>query len=247
MHNSQLYTAMFHRMSVRSFSPDPLTPFAIGEIAASLGQIPRLTPQGSVKLGILSPTQVERIHAPHFAVAYAQKDKQSLLEAGWQLEYLDLALFSQGIGSCYNGIAKPHKQYRTDGELTAVMMMALGTPAQPAHRTGPGAFKRKPVAEIACGDVPLFITEAVRIAPSALNAQPWYLDGSRGHVDVYYSPRGIRAKLAASMAYIDMGIALCHLRIAAEKQGFACSFDFDPRGGTPSSKKRELVCTVDLS
>jgi hypothetical protein len=61
------------------------------------------------------------------------------------------------------------------------------------------------------------VLEAVRQAPSAMNAQPWRIvrDNNAFH---FYSA----GKL--SMNRIDMGIALCHFEIAAAEKGFDGNF-----------------------
>ena len=68
--------------------------------------------------------------------------------------------------------------------------------------------------------------EAVRLAPSAVNKQPWraVLDGQNVH---FYEKRsaGYVSENGWDVQKIDMGIALCHFELAARECGMDVSFD----------------------
>ena len=75
--------------------------------------------------------------------------------------------------------------------------------------------------------------EAVRLAPSAVNRQPWRVVVTEDGVHFYVKKtKGIPVPL---LQRVDMGIALCHFALAAEEQGFDMEFallDSDiPAGG----------------
>lgn len=55
--------------------------------------------------------------------------------------------------------------------------------------------------------------EPARLAPSAVNSQPWYFTREGNAIHVYCTQTGI----AGYMNRIDMGIALAHLYVANEK------------------------------
>ena len=79
-----------------------------------------------------------------------------------------------------------------------------------------GAFDKPLPAENA-GDLRLPL-ELVRLAPSAVNGQPWrlVLCGDRVH---FYEKRGRgMASAAWDIQKIDMGIALCHFELGAVLQ-----------------------------
>lgn len=77
--------------------------------------------------------------------------------------------------------------------------------------------------------------EAVRLAPSAVNKQPWrvVLCGDRAH---FYEKRsGGYASGAWDIQKIDMGIALCHFELAAKELGVKAGFEIaDPGLETPA-------------
>ena len=75
--------------------------------------------------------------------------------------------------------------------------------------------------------------EAVRLAPSAVNKQPWrvVLSGEKAH---FYEKRS-KGYAAGDwdLQKIDVGIALCHFELAAKELGRAVSFEIeDPGIGT---------------
>ncbi len=74
------------------------------------------------------------------------------------------------------------------------------------------------------------VLEAVRRAPSAINAQPWRIvrDGGAGYH--FYSAGKIEMNRA------DMGIALCHFEIAAAEKGFTGQFQVLEQNNVENAK-----------
>lgn len=79
--------------------------------------------------------------------------------------------------------------------------------------------------------------EAVRLAPSAVNKQPWrlILRGDRVH---FYEKRsrGFVSADGWDTQKIDMGIALCHFALAAEACGLGPVFTLDDPGLSPDAE-----------
>ena len=66
--------------------------------------------------------------------------------------------------------------------------------------------------------------EAVRLAPSAVNKQPWRVVVSGGRALFYEKPgKGYASGDGWDVQKIDMGIALCHFELAAAECGLAVS------------------------
>lgn len=94
-----------------------------------------------------------------------------------------------------------------------------------------GAFD-KPISD---GGAIKDALEAVRLAPSAVNKQPWrvVLDGSAAHFYIKHA-RGYGAGTGWDMQKIDLGIALCHFELAMREKGFEPRFELaDPGIKTP--------------
>ncbi len=68
--------------------------------------------------------------------------------------------------------------------------------------------------------------EMVRLAPSAVNKQPWRLVVTENGVHFYLRrSKGFSRESKLDMQMIDMGIALCHFALAAEECGIGARFD----------------------
>jgi hypothetical protein len=64
------------------------------------------------------------------------------------------------------------------------------------------------------------VSEAVRLAPSAMNSQPWKLEISAHNVKIKYFGRGLlKAVLKKKMSKIDIGIAARHAELALLNDG----------------------------
>ena len=65
----------------------------------------------------------------------------------------------------------------------------------------------------------------VRLAPSAVNKQPWRIVVTENAVHFYLKrSKGFSAGSSLDMQKIDMGIALCHFALAAKESGLNIAF-----------------------
>ena len=85
----------------------------------------------------------------------------------------------------------------------------------------------KPLTEEKAGNLTQLL-EMVRLAPSAVNKQPWRVV-VRDDVAHFYLRRskGFGHGSVFDMQKIDMGIALCHFALAAEESGMDIRFAID--------------------
>jgi hypothetical protein len=227
--------------------PEALAPDKLQLIEEYTDNIRPLFEDAPSKMVILTKGQVApkfAVAAPHYAVFYASPGRQGLLNAGYQLQQLDLCLSAVGLGSCYLGMAKPQKEFLTHEGLSYLLMLAFGTPSIPCHRNGPNQFDRKPADEIAEG-LSKELIEPVRLAPSADNGQPWYFTQSGKSVQVWKQKKfSLKSLFIGDLDYADMGVALCHLRTSLERAGVSCDFDFTPKSPV---KGYEPVCSAIMS
>jgi hypothetical protein len=135
---------------------------------------------------------------------------------------MDLWFSENDLGSCWLGMAKPNE----DGDLSYVISMAFGKPAESPHRNL-ADFKRKLIAEISEGnDMRL---EAARLAPSGMNAQGWFFSAADGKIRCYRKKPGLIA--SEKLGRIDMGIALWHIASETENFRFSKETDIPERKG----------------
>ena len=90
--------------------------------------------------------------------------------------------------------------------------------------------------------------EAVRLAPSAVNKQPWrvLIDNNTAH---FYLKRnkGFISEAVGDMQKIDLGIALCHFALSAKEKGINTSFTInDPKLTAEAAMEMEYIASYTL-
>lgn len=167
---------------------------------------------------------------------------------GYSFEKLVLFAQSLGIGTVWLGGTMDRGAFERAMNLGSDEMMpcasALGYPAQKMSvresvmRKAIKADNRIPFEELffdGSFDTPLtqekagklaFPLEMVRLAPSAVNRQPWRAVVADDAVH-FYLRRGKLSACAFDMQKIDLGIALCHFAFAAEDTGISVAFSLN--------------------
>ncbi|MGI6168583.1 MAG: nitroreductase family protein [Christensenellales bacterium] len=233
---SILYDMIPKRKSVRRYHPAPLEPNVLAKIRDSVLNVEPLFGEIGCEWVILDAAQVKSvlaIRAPHYLCLYSAPEKGYLMNAGYVMQQADLYLASQGLGRCFLGMAKPNRDIpRKRGSRHFVMMLAFGLPAEPLHRSQLAEFKRKPLQEISSVAEGEELMKIVRLAPSAVNVQPWYFVGDGRRIDAGRLKKGPLLPVAYDrLRQIDMGIALCYLGLAARNLGKTVRFAEDQAGG----------------
>lgn len=223
MTGSMLYETIFKRKSIRKYEQTALP----GEVQKSiLDRIGRLKPLfGNIKVEfkLVPGSRVKSlvpIKAPHYLAVFSEQKEGYRENAGFMTQQMDLFLSSTGVGTCWLGMAKPAREILEQSSLSYVISLAFGPPREPLHRAGPAEFKRKSLEQITDMEGAKQLLEAVLLAPSAVNGQPWYFSGAGDLIHCYRIKHGfIKSALYDDLNRIDMGIALCHLWLAALHAG----------------------------
>jgi hypothetical protein len=134
-----------------------------------------------------------------------------LSNIGYTLQTLDLYLQSEGLGSLWMGMPNPETT-----KPGYQILLAFGNTDVPM-RNSEADFSRHAVSKIANEDNA--VAAAARLAPSAVNLQPWKLEFAPGLVTVQHTPKGIIKHLIHKMQKIDIGICLKHTVLALEHEG----------------------------
>ncbi|MEA4854532.1 MAG: nitroreductase family protein [Christensenella sp.] len=236
----QLYQAIFHRKSVRKYDPSPMPAESISALEAYCKTISPLVPSLKTEWKIFSGNDVKS-SAPHALCLFSEKSNEARMNAGFLMEQVDLYLSANHIGACWLGTAKPDKaKDTTPTGLEWIATLCFGTPAQPMHREGAAQFKRKTLNEISDISDLYHVLEAVRLAPSSMNSQPWYFSGNTQTVVVSRK----KSLLLGKLNQIDIGIALCCLWLSLKHQGKEASFEFSP---VTVSKGYEFMASVSIT
>ena len=199
---------IYHRKSCRSFTGKPVEPERIEKILSF--EPKALYPEIKVRMDIVSRDKVKCIcpwTTPQVIAIYSEETEGYLENIGFLFQQMDLYLQTMGLGVCWLGLGKMNPKTTEEVEgMKFVIMLAFGDPKGDQLRHDGKGFKRKPMEKIT--DQPDPRLEPARLAPSAVNSQPWYFTHEGDIIHIHCSKKGSR---------LDAGIALAHLLAANEE------------------------------
>lgn len=218
----ELYDMIFKRKSIRKFDKALfLTGEELKEIKRETEKLIPLEDDIRVKFEIVERSETTAKHGEYCLLMYSEKKPHYLLNAGYLLEQMDLFLASHDIGVCWYGMAKA-KEIQVDG-LDYVIMLSFGKSRPQDFRKDISEFKRKDMEGIWEGGFDPHVKEAVRLAPSACNTQPWRIVSDSNCIKVYRNTlikSFIPFVKLSHYNSVDMGICLCFLEIAMAHEGY---------------------------
>ncbi len=223
-----LYEAIFRRRSVRKYKDTEIEPGLLEKIEQYGEDAVGIRPEIRTKWKIFKGSDKRlaglfRVKAPYYVVLYSEICEDYRKNAGCLMEQLVLYLHTKGIGSCYQG--GTHIKKDDEKELEPVMIMAFGYPAEPLERDRE-AFKRMELNRFVkvhgnFGKVQRKLLEAARVAPSAMNLQPWRFVVTDGRIHMFVKKPGkIGYQIQQDLNLFDAGIALAHMLVTSEEQWF---------------------------
>ena len=196
---------IYHRKSCRSFTNIPVDAEMIEKILSF--DLKPLYPEIKVRMDIVSRNQVKCIcpwTTPQLIAIYSEETEGYLENIGFLFQQMDLYLQTLGLGVCWLGMGRMNPKTTTAVEgMKFVIMLAFGYPKGDRLRHDLKDFKRKSMEQIA--DKPDSRLEPARLAPSAVNSQPWFFAHESHTIHVYCAKKGSR---------LDIGIALAHLCVS---------------------------------
>ncbi len=250
MDKNALYEAIFKRKSIRDYDSTPIDSNRLEEISRNLQSLKPLLPGIKTEFKIISPNQVTRKlgnKAPHFIAAFSEAKDAYKVNIGFMLQQMDLYFSATGLGSCWLGIPQPTKDLTDSSNLEFIILMSFGNSKETLYRTSASEFKRKSLTEITNMEGADELLEPARLAPSAVNLQNWYFTGNINAIHAYSSkPNFLRTIVGGSYYPVNMGIALCHLQLAAEHKDWKTKFVFDSSKDKKPPKNLEYVATLDI-
>ena len=212
------------RNSIRKYDMSPLDSTTLNSIDELVSQTkPLFNDSGSFGFRIVSHDEfyantegMFRIKAPHYLLLFGDGSDDAYKNIGYVGELVALELADMGIGTCWLGGAKS-AMVKDLNEYT--ISIAFGKPLENFRKSADEA-KRKPLEDIADGydEKQKEVLEYVRLAPSAINLQPWYFNCVPGQIHILRTkPRHllniVMRKHLEMMQKIDIGIAISHFKV----------------------------------
>jgi nitroreductase len=250
MKKDDIYKAIFKRKSIRRYDLTPLDDDILKQISLHIDDLQPLYKDINIEIQIISTDDVNRRmmkKAPHYLAVFSEKKEGYLTNVGFMLQQMDLIFSTMGIGSCWQGIPIPTKEVLNSSDLKFIILMAFGKSSEPLYRENTSEFKRNPLKKITNIKDMDELLEPVRLAPSATNSQTWFFKGNNNIIKAYsVKPNFLKAIVVNKYIPIDMGIALYHLKVAAEKSGNKTKIFFDEKEVKNSLKGYNYIATLTL-
>lgn len=204
-----LHEMIYHRKSCRSFTGKPVDAEEIEKIL-SLEMKP-LYPEIKVRMDIVSRNNVKCIcpwTTPQLITVYSEETEGYLENIGFLFQQMELYLQTLGLGVCWLGMGRMNPKTTAEEVegMKFVIMLSFGIPKGNQLRHDIKSFKRRSLEQIADRADPRL--EPARLAPSAVNSQPWFFSHEGDTIHVYCAKKGSR---------LNIGIALAHLYVANEE------------------------------
>lgn len=217
-----LYGEIERRKSCRKFTDEPLSDVQLQEVEVAMRGFDLLYPELTFTHRLATEVKgMFVVRAPHYLIVSGQGRPHELESAGFLLEQLILWFSARAVGCVWQGGAKSVDKDLNGNDL---IIIAFGVPKKPPYRELV-EFDRKPIDSITnAPDDPCM--QAVHLAPSGMNLQPWYLEQTSANEVLLYkqklsAPQGLIYKLAD----LDLGIALCHYALACKHLGKPFAFE----------------------
>jgi hypothetical protein len=246
--------AIRERRSCRTFDPRPLEPGVLASVQGLINS-PLKGPFGGVVRFKLVPARGkpdERRQklgtygfvqgAPGFLAGAVARGERALEDYGWCMEKVVLGLTGLGLGTCWLGGSFRRTAFaRAVGLAADEIQPAVSPVGFPASRKSPidslasavsGSRGRRRWEELFLLDRGQLgpweqCLEAVRLAPSAVNGQPWRIVQNPG--DPVFHFYGVTAAVRP-VQQLDMGIAMCHFELTAREIGLGGAWKVLPDG-----------------
>jgi len=138
------------------------------------------------------------------------------------MQQLDLALHLRGLGRLWYGFGREPRDSNPPKGLSYAMCLKIGNAAEPLTRESSGFDRRASIVyadEMHCHASLQELLEPARLAPSAMNSQPWLFSAGGDAIHVWQKKLGLKKLFLGRMNQIDMGICLCHAALAIAQAG----------------------------
>lgn len=211
-----LASQIYSRKSCRNYLEEEID---MGSIEEFIANVTPLDEGIDFNYQILKRDEINlrtRWSAPYYLALFTKRKFFNKVNIGFVFQQVCLYMQSIGIGSCWVGLGSLKEK-----NPEFIILIAFGKSDDMTRDIL--RFKRKKLSEISdMADERLI---PAQLAPSAINAQPWYFKHTDDGFDIYQQKQNIiKRHFVKKWNPIDVGIALAHLYV--ENQN---TFQFEVR------------------
>lgn len=216
---TNLYPTIFKRKSIRRYKEVTIDRSLLQQIIDQSKSMHPRVDDFEYEIAIVEGHELKgylNFKPPMGLVLYAQQHPMADFYAGMIMQKIDLLCSANGLGTCWLGMASPKNDEHK--KLKAMATLSVGIADEPLHRDTITQFRRLDINQIR--DFPYWdqVLEAVRIAPSATNGQPWFFKVQEDAIAMTFRKRlDIKDIVVSHLRWIDAGIAYCHLVLALQE------------------------------
>ena len=251
------FEAIFSRRSIRHFKQEKLEWDVIAGLLDYANSLPMLIEGIAVEFKLVSNIEAKQgfsgpfnVKAPYYLCISSEVKEDYLLNAGYLMQEMNLYLASKGYGTCFL-VAYPGSSLKATMKYEYVVALAFGNTRSNLYRDSAKA-KRLPEDEIivykeeVTPDIKQVLS-AARLAPSALNSQPWRFVVYKGRVHVFAKKNLFIAKTLDYNKMIDMGIMMANLLLTAEELWVDVTLSKSEVLKNKPFQNNEYVCTITIA
>ncbi|MBQ3999963.1 MAG: nitroreductase [Oscillospiraceae bacterium] len=224
--DNRYYTQIYRRRSFHSFRDcgnASLTGRELEEIEAAWLSFEPLYPDIRTRIVIVPESETTSKRGGEYCILIYSENRDGYLQnVGYLGEQLDLYLVSRNIGTLWLGMGKTREK-QLDGMDFVIMFEIRKIEDPDLFKRDIRSVKRKPVDRIWEGDRLGEVAQTARLAPSAMNSQPWYVKCDGKTLTVYRHKEGLLSMLPSNLVpfhnRIDIGIFLLILELCLYENG----------------------------
>lgn len=251
-----LYEAIFNRKSIRHFKMELLPQEFFKNLRKFEHGLQSLEKSLRYSVEIYSIIENEekvkgafKIKAPYYLVLFSEPGDSAMANAGYLMEQIVLYMTSKGIGTCYQGSVRVRSLDAPEG-MKAMMVLAFGAADEKLYRE-PFKAKRLPLKELCVfkedsTEETRMMMQAARMAPSAMNGQPWRFLIYQNRIHVFSKRELFHFASKLNLNEFDMGIMLYHISLAAEEVWREIEFTRKEQLAAKEFKNNDYFLTVML-
>ncbi len=251
------FEAIFSRKSIRHFKQEKLEWEEIEGLLEYANQLPMLIDGIAVEFKLVSNIEAKQgfygpfnVKAPYYLCISSETKEDYMLNAGYLMQQMNLYLIAKGYGTCFL-VAYPGSGLKATMKYEYVVTLAFGKTKSTLYRDSKKA-KRLPEKEIVLYKEEVTpdiqqVLSAARLAPSALNSQPWRFVVYKKRIHVFAKKNLFIGKALDYNKMIDMGIMMANLLITAEELWVDVTLSKSEALKNKPFQNNEYVCTISIA
>lgn len=250
------FDAIYSGKSIRHFLNEKLDWNVIADILDYANKLPMLYEGIAVEFKLVSNIEAKQgffnpfsIKAPYYLCISSEEKEDSLINAGYLMQQLNLYIISKGLGTCYV-MSGPGQGLKATMKYEYVTALAFGKTGSVLYRNITEA-KRLPESEVilykeeVTPDIKQVLS-AARLAPSSYNSQPWRFVVYKNRIHIFAKKNLLFAKVLDGNRLIDIGIMIANLLLASEELWVDVSLSKLDSVKNKKFRNNDYICTVTI-